>query len=180
MDFLERDFAMSMMESLVGRTPGFELALGLLGLTERDVGRFRDCYVDENLNVVIFTRNGGGNRPDYEDVTNRLRAHPGFIRDYDDEFDCTFAYYVFKSDLPIDRLQGIYEKTTKAVGGGTMDRFHRLMNKLNDENAKDDPEVVRAMAFGKKMTDAIMASIDSSEDGKPQTIIIGDGDVKVS
>lgn len=62
--------------------------------------RFRDCYVEDG-NIVIYTRVGGGNRfenhgdPDWDFGESKLYKLPTFIRTYDDDFDCTYGYYVF-------------------------------------------------------------------------------------
>lgn len=75
------------------------LAPYALNLFERDFGRFRDAWVewDENqvLRIAVYTRNGGGNRPDYAAVTDALRQHPCYITDRDDDFDSTYATYYF-------------------------------------------------------------------------------------
>lgn len=70
----------------------------LLNIMLEDVGRFRDCWVEDvdgRLIVAIYTRNGGGNRPDYEAVSKHLATHPGYIEDADDEFDSTYRTYRF-------------------------------------------------------------------------------------
>ena len=64
-------------------------------------GRFRDIYF-ENVEgsipkIILYTRNGGGNRPYYEYVFQLLSKHPLYLGDYDDDFDCTYAYIEFKA-----------------------------------------------------------------------------------
>jgi len=49
--------------------------------------------------ALLHTRMGGGNRDDYADSIAELQAHPGFLRDYDDSFDCTYANFVYRTDL---------------------------------------------------------------------------------
>lgn len=66
----------------------------LLNITQDDVGRYRDIYVTEDY-IVIHTRNGGGNREDYEDVFEALSQHPLYAYDEDDDFDCTYADIYF-------------------------------------------------------------------------------------
>ncbi|MDP1711963.1 MAG: hypothetical protein Q8K86_05850 [Candidatus Nanopelagicaceae bacterium] len=81
---------------LFGTNPFAELLLSLLDLKPGDVGRFRDCYVSEDgKRIVVFTRNGGGNREDYENVISQLQKHPAYVKDYDDDFDCTYASFEF-------------------------------------------------------------------------------------
>lgn len=58
--------------------------------------RFRDCYLSEdNDNIEIFTRVGGGNREYYADEIERLRSMPTYVSDEDDDFDCTYATFTF-------------------------------------------------------------------------------------
>lgn len=58
--------------------------------------RFRDCWLSDSGDAIeIFTRVGGGNREDYEYEIEALRDMPTYQRDYDDDFDCTYATFVF-------------------------------------------------------------------------------------
>lgn len=52
---------MSMYNLLFGNNPMSEIILATLGLRTSDVGRFRDCFIDEDR-IAVYTRNGGGNR----------------------------------------------------------------------------------------------------------------------
>lgn len=64
-------------------------------------GRFRDIYYEHEEGsepkIILYTRNGGGNREWYEYVFELLSNHPLYITDYDDDFDCTYAYIEFKA-----------------------------------------------------------------------------------
>lgn len=92
------------------------LLLELLELDATRIPRFRDCFLYNNT-IVVHTRTGGGNREFYDDeVTHRkyhgeyypevpfeaygmynadLRAHPYFVMEQDDPFDCTYANFFF-------------------------------------------------------------------------------------
>lgn len=80
---------------LFGVNPVADTLLFTLGYTREDCGRFRNCYITEDNKIVIYTRNGGGNRDDYEDVFETMSQHPCYISDHDDDFDCTYAYITF-------------------------------------------------------------------------------------
>lgn len=67
----------------------------LLDLTPGDFGRYRDIYVT-GTHIVVHTRNGGGNREDYQDVFDEMFNHPLYDYDEDDDFDCTYANIYFK------------------------------------------------------------------------------------
>jgi hypothetical protein len=77
------------------RNPASDAILAALGLTRNDVGRFRDCFVAGG-EIVVYTRNKGGNRDDYQNVFDRLAQHPCYLRDEDDDFDCTYTAIYFR------------------------------------------------------------------------------------
>ena len=55
--------------------------------------RFRDCFT-ENNEIHVYTRVGGGNRGEgYGE--EELQSHPNYLRDEDDDFDNTYATYIF-------------------------------------------------------------------------------------
>ena len=68
-------------------------------------GRFRDIFYQHeegsDPKIVLYTRNGGGNRDYYQWVFDLLSKHPLYIQDYDDDFDCTYAYIEFKAPIEI-------------------------------------------------------------------------------
>ena len=80
---------------LFGRNDHAGFLLGLLGKEAGDFGRFRDVYVTED-HIVVHTRNGGGNREDYEDVFEDMSEHPWYSHDADDDYDCTYANIYFR------------------------------------------------------------------------------------
>lgn len=86
---------MSLYNALFGVSNISGFLLKMLGLTEEQCGRFRDCYL-EGGDIVIYTRNGGGNRELYQSTIDELAKHPCYLKDYDDDYDCTYAYIIFK------------------------------------------------------------------------------------
>ena len=86
---------MSMYNMLFGMNPDSDKLLGLLGKSKADFGRFRNVYMEDGY-IVVHTRNGGGNREDYEDVFDEMSEHPWYSHDEDDSFDCTYANIYFK------------------------------------------------------------------------------------
>ena len=86
---------MSMYNLVFGQNPVSDAILATLGLTRGDVGRFRDCFV-ANGEIAIYTRNGGGNREEYQSIIDELAKHPCYLRDEDDDFDHTYATIYFK------------------------------------------------------------------------------------
>lgn len=85
---------MSLYNALFGVNQLAPLLLECLGLTPSKTGRFRDCYLSKDK-IVVYTRNGGGNREEYQPVLDTLAKHPNYLRDYDDDFDCTYCSIEF-------------------------------------------------------------------------------------
>jgi hypothetical protein len=99
-----------------GVNPATFFILPMLGKHGDEYPRFRDCFVeprafevvdgmpvmkptgdrlDQDV-ICVFTRVGGGNREDYQAEIDELRLMPGYIEDFDDMFDPTFATFVYK------------------------------------------------------------------------------------
>lgn len=100
---------------LFGINDAAPVLLAALGLTDDDVPRFRNCYIEEDQ-IVIYTRTGGGNRDFYDSGescrenypeyfsgdgapsgpwNSSLRSHVNYINDEDDDFDSTYAQFYF-------------------------------------------------------------------------------------
>jgi len=89
---------MSLYNLLHGTNKSAALLLKVLELDQSggkwNTGRFRDIYLNKDgTKIILLTRNGGGNRKDY--FPNNIVKHPNYITDYDDDFDCTYAYIEF-------------------------------------------------------------------------------------
>ncbi len=106
---------MSLYNMMFGKNPLSDVLLRIINLTQDDCGRFRDVSLTEEGNIIVYTRNGGGNRDCWDlgssdsglfevskdcdcpgcVITHKLPNHPNYIKDYDDDFDCTYAYIEF-------------------------------------------------------------------------------------
>ena len=84
----------SLYNTLFGMNPLSDVILATLGLTRGDTGRFRDCFVADGK-IAVYTRNGGGNREEYQPVIDALAEHPCYLFDQDDDFDSTYATIYF-------------------------------------------------------------------------------------
>lgn len=106
----------------------------LLVLDDLDVGRFRDLFIETTdvpgqYVLAVYTRNGGGNRPDYERQIEAMRAHPLYLSDADDNFDETYATFRFRFD-PIATWDAAVEQGRMSDGEGNIEareRFVELM-----------------------------------------------------
>lgn len=88
---------MSQYNMLHGYSPNAGGVLKALDVDLSKVQRFRDAGFakDGDSHVLrIFCRTGGGNREDY--ANEHLTSHPLYLRDHDDDYDCTYAHYYFK------------------------------------------------------------------------------------
>jgi hypothetical protein len=98
-----------MYNALHGQNSNADILLGILGMKKQEVGRFRDAWITDEGEIAIYTRLGGGNRECYcneldeikhngcyQPYIEELQKHPLYIRDYDDDFDCTYATFLFK------------------------------------------------------------------------------------
>ncbi len=164
---------MSLYNQLFGQNPlagDLVKAIGVGGGTSYPVPRFRDCHLEEvdgELRAVLFTRQGGGNRECWREeeegdhgpencsgCSNELLVtHPLYVRDYDDDFDCTYASFEFK--LP-EKAQPFFRALRDALGQkdaeAPMERFKGLIDKLQAGiGEKEDPQVARAMSVGRSI-----------------------------
>lgn len=82
---------------LFGVNKIFPVLLKAINVDIEKVGRFRDIWIDEGKKkIILLTRLGGGNRDYYQENIEYLRKNPLCYADYDDDFDCTYAYFEFK------------------------------------------------------------------------------------
>lgn len=100
---------MSLYNQLFGENEDAMALLGMLSLTRNDFQRYRDVYLNKEGNkIIVLTRLGGNNAKYYRQVYMNMRRHKYYIKDYDDEFDNTYAYFEFK--VPKE-----YENTCKSI-----------------------------------------------------------------
>lgn len=119
---------MSLYNAINGVNQATFFILPMLGKHTDEYPRFRDCFIGELGNadendqfgipkkktsdeevISVYTRVGGGNREDYQEQIDEMRKMPTYIKDYDDDFDCTFATFVF--GIP-EKWKADFEKMT--------------------------------------------------------------------
>ena len=104
---------MSLYNMIHGVTPATFYVLPMLGKHPDEYPRFRDCFLyDEehpefDKHIFIYTRTGGLNRSDYAKENGMIATMDGFVTTYDNSFDNTFAYWVFR--VP-DRWQPDFDR----------------------------------------------------------------------
>lgn len=130
---------------LHGVNPAKNILLSILNIdtpeSEYSSGRFRDIYVNEDgTKIILFTRNGGGNREEYQPIIDKLAEHPNYLTDYDDDYDCTYAYIEFSVPEKAQELckgmatgitpKSLFEKTQEVLS---------QMNNMTKEQFREDP-----------------------------------------
>lgn len=108
------------------------------------IGRFRDIYFENEgtPKIILYTRNGGGNREYYQYVFDLLENHPLYITDYDDDFDSTYAYIEFKAP----------ESIIKFFDGVQTGKIANVSEKFQAE--------IKAMEEGKEPNAQLMSIIE--------------------
>lgn len=107
---------MSMYSIMHGKNPDADILLTILDFDQPEgqwpTGRFRDIYPNaDGSEIILYTRNGGGNREHRDNrvgiiegeeclctaciINHHLPKHPNYLRDWDDDFDSTYAYVAF-------------------------------------------------------------------------------------
>jgi hypothetical protein len=105
-----------------GVQPATFWLLPMLGKHPDEYPRFRDCFpgllsnstevdqfnipkksVTRDNFISVYMRIGGGNREYYETEIAELQNSPHYLKDYDDDFDNTFATFVFL--VPVEFLE---------------------------------------------------------------------------
>ncbi len=122
-----------MYNMIHGVNPATFFILPMLGKHPDEYPRFRDCFATDN-HIEVLTRVGGGNREDYQESIEILRAMDGYIEDRDEEWDRTYATFVFA--VP-ERWKADYEKI---VAGNVTDisqdykrELYRVFPKLKEK-----------------------------------------------
>lgn len=162
---------MSLYNQLFGMNP---LSVDLLriidvGGDEFPVARFRDAHfveVKDDLRIAVFTRQGGGNRHCYGDEydgdcggpsgcsgcsNDQLKHHPLYVRDYDDDFDSTYATFEFRPpEAAIPFLRELMQTMGQKGASPPMEKFKGLINNLQaGVTAEQDPHVARSLNVAK-------------------------------
>ena len=149
---------MSLYNMLFGRNPSADILLAMLGITQADVPRFRDCFLDDKNHIVIHTRTGGGNRDDYETENDALTEVPGYISNSDDDFDCTYADFLYaipeKFSVACELLRDMGAQRDPGAA------WQDLFAKLNDPSRKDDPQVQATINTMKPVMEKLAAALE--------------------
>lgn len=139
--------------------------LSLLGKTKEDFGRFRVAFLDGDY-IVVKTRNGGGNREQYQSVFDEMAMHPLYSHDEDNDFDCTYASIYFH--LPPD------EQPVAWIDSRSLDTISDFDATVYAKGGFDfaQPLYLRpAHAVVRQLVEALRMVLDDPDslDGRPRT-----------
>ena len=88
---------MSLYNQLFGENENATALLGMIEITRNDFQRYRDVWLNKDATIItVLTRIGGGNRKEYKKVYENIRQNKFYVKDFDDNFDETYAYIKFR------------------------------------------------------------------------------------
>ena len=103
--------------------------------------RLRDVYLSKDkTKVVIFTRIGGGNRSYHAPAITKLRNFKGYVTDYDDDFDNTYAYFEYQ--IPQEKLPMVVAflaSSDTTTGGEKIKASLKQLEENPDKFLKEHP-----------------------------------------
>lgn len=141
---------MSLYNMLFGENEDTPVLLGMIGVNKAYFDRFRDVELIKNgTRIRVMTRLGGGNREDYESTWTKIRGHELYVADFDDDFDCTYAYIEYK--IPKE-----FKKAAKSMFKGEPVSFSEKFNKeLKEMNTEGTEAYEKAKHIAKRFEDAL-------------------------
>lgn len=127
---------MSLYNMTRGKHPlAGHLLLDGLGLTKDDIKvipRLRDVMLFQD-EIRILTRTGGANREHYEEGNQFLKNQSGFLRDWDDPFDSTYAWWAF--EWPTDGQEPL-QKALEAIKENRPDLLFENMEQITNDTIR--------------------------------------------
>ena len=147
---------MSFYNALFGENEETPVLLGMLAVNKEYFNRFRDVdLIEGGTKIRVFTRLGGENREGYKETWSKIRKHNLYIKDYDDNFDCTFAYIEY--NIPKQ-----FKETAKKMFKGEPVSFSDKLEKELEEMDKPGTEAYkRAKEIAKKFENGIEFTDDN-------------------
>lgn len=160
---------------MLGVHPLAPMLLAMIGVEPGSLGRLRDCYLgrgpDGELEIHVFTRNGGGNREHFREcdpglecgctgcvITHNVPLMPGYIRDFDDPFDSTYATIAFRiPERFADGLAELVRDEPEVVLPPFKERFDAMMKRIKSD--PNDPAAVRGRAVLEPLLQRIMEKL---------------------
>ena len=154
---------MSLYNDIFQENKDANILLGVLGLNKGAFGRYRDIYLNKaGDKIIVFTRCGGSNRKDYPEVFREMHKHPNYIRDYDDDFDKTYAYIEFS--IP-DKYKDMCKKIAPEEEPlNVSEKFDKEIEAMTKN--PNGPEAKRAMAIFGPIFEEIEKDMNNNDKNK--------------
>lgn len=156
---------MSLYNMLHGVNPLSSVFLAMIGLELSDVPRFRDTFIEQTdegeHRIIVYTRTGGGNREGYADENDFLQSNEHYVTDYDDDYDCTYAHFVYRvPEKYVEHLNTIKKETAerKQPKQAWEDLFKAM------ESDEESPAKTKALEIGKQIIGSIEAIIEKGKE----------------
>lgn len=148
---------MSLYNTLFGINEETPVLLGMINVNKGYFARFRDVDLIANGTIIrVMTRTGGVNREQYKENWETIRKNKLYIRDYDDNYDETYAYTEFY--IP-DNFKETAKKMFKGEPMTFKEKFERELKEMAIEGTE---AYARAEAIAQK----IIKSLDDKGDIK--------------
>lgn len=116
---------MSLYNMANGFNPACVFIMPMLGRKQYEWPRFRDCFVQDE-DIAIYTRVGGGNR-NCGFGEEELYEDPNFIKTWDDDFDSTYATYLFK--VP-EKWKPDFDKLMEGKFAETSEEYQKMIREF--------------------------------------------------
>ena len=143
---------MSLYNMLMGFNPACIVLMPMLGRKQEEYPRFRDCFL-EGDKIAIYTRVGGGNRG-CGFGEEELYRDPNFVDTYDDDFDNTYATYLF--NVP-DKWKADFDLICNGKFNDVSDEYVEYVKKFYPKLAKEG------------VIDKVFRNSEEQEDGKNES-----------
>lgn len=125
---------MSLYNMLFGINDDAPILLGMINTNMDYFDRFRDVELINSGNIIrVFTRLGGNNRHSYKDTWNKIKRNEYYLKDYDDNFDNTYAYIEFS--IP-DKYKDTAKNMFKNEPMSFEDKFKKELKDMNNPNSE--------------------------------------------
>ena len=156
---------MSLYNALFGENPMSDFLLKIVNINKEDVPRYRDCFLNEEGNIVVYTRTGGGNRECfaengdcsscYHTANDELSENKYFVTDYDDDYDSTYAYFVFKPSKDYELI--LKTLTSKEPLKEVGEKFKDLVSAL--QSGEQTTDTIKALTIAKDVFSKLNSGI---------------------
>lgn len=144
---------MSLYNMAKGVQPATFFVLPMLGKHPDEYPRFRDCFIGRayegkdldvfgvpNIHhgkedcITIYTRVGGNNRDGHKNEIEKMRKMPEYLEDFDDNFDSTYAFFIFQ--VPQNFIDD-FRKIRKGNIVNTSPRYKKMLYKVYPKLKKE-------------------------------------------